>query len=135
MAGSDMLPLVVGKAVPWRTELLYEYYWERNFPQTPTVHALREDRYKYIHFHGIWDLDELYDLAADPGENDNLLARPGHEDLAARMSGKLFGLLEETDGMQIPLSPDSGERNEKRDPKGPVGAPFPPRFLRAIPEN
>src|SRR3546814_10331008 len=49
MAGSDMLPLVGGKAVPWRTELLYEYYWERNFPQTPTVHALREDRYKYIH--------------------------------------------------------------------------------------
>ena len=135
MAGSDMLTLVGGKAVPWRSELLYEYYWERNFPQTPTVHALREDRYKYIHFHGIWDLDELYDLAADPGENDNLLARPGHEDLAARMSGKLFGLLEETDGMQIPLSPDSGERNEKRDPKGPVGAPFPPRFLRAIPEN
>lgn len=131
MAGADMLPLTRGGAdVPWRQELLYEYYWERNFPQTPTVHALREDRYKYIHFHGIWDLDELYDLAADPHENDNLLARPGHEGLAERMSAKLFHLLETTDGMQIPLSADAGERNELRDPRGPAMAPFPPRFFR-----
>lgn len=135
MAGSDMLPLAGGKAVRWRSELVYEYYWERNFPQTPTVHALREDRYKYIRFHGIWDLDELYDLAADPAENDNLLARPGHEDLAARMSDKLFGLLEETGGMQIPLSPDSGERNERRDPAGPEGAQFPTRFFEGGSES
>ncbi|MEH3108165.1 MAG: sulfatase [Sphingomonas fennica] len=131
MAGADMLPLIGGAAdVPWRQELLYEYYWERNFPQTPTVHALREDRYKYMHFHGIWDVDELYDLAADPHETDNLLARPGHEALAERMSAKLFRLLDETGGMQIPLSADSGQRNELRDPKGPGMAPFPPRFFR-----
>ena len=114
-----MLPLIGGQGVPWRTEFLYEYYWERNFAQTPTVHALREDRYKYVHFHGIWDINELYDLAADPHENDNLLARPGHEDLADRMSWRLFELLEKTDGMQIPLSADAGQRNELRDPDGP----------------
>jgi N-acetylglucosamine-6-sulfatase len=135
MAGSNMLPLAQtganGGAVPWRTELLYEYYWERNFPQTPTVHALREDRYKYMHFHGIWDLDELYDLAADPHENDNLLARPGHEDLAERMSAKLFRLLERSDGMQIPLSADAGQRNALRDPKGSPQAPFPGVFFGA----
>jgi N-acetylglucosamine-6-sulfatase len=45
------------------------------------------------------------------------------------MSGKLFAILEETQGMQIPLSADAGQRNDLRDPKGPVGAPFPPRFL------
>jgi N-acetylglucosamine-6-sulfatase len=132
MAGDNMLPLAQGKSAPWRSELMYEYYWERNFPQTPTVHALREDRYKYIHFHGIWDLDELYDLTADPNENDNLLARPGHEALAEKMSTKLFHKLKETGGMQIPLSPDAGERNELRDPAGPGGAPFPPRFFRSI---
>ncbi len=129
MAGANMLPLARGGSMPWRKELLYEYYWERNFPQTPTVHALREDRYKYMHFHGIWDLDELYDLAADPHENDNLLARPGHEDLAARMSAKLFRLLEESEGMQIPLSADAGERNDLRDPKGSAQAPFPGVFF------
>ncbi len=129
LAGANIFPLISDPAHPWRSELLYEYYWERNFPQTPTVHALREARYKYIHFHGIWDLDELYDLAADPHENDNLLARPGHEELAEKMSERLFRILETTDGMQIPLSPDSGGRNILRDAKGPKGAPFPPSFL------
>jgi len=130
MEGRDFLPLAAGQSVPWRTELLYEYYWERNFPQTPTVHALREDRYKYAHFHGIWDIDELYDLKTDPHETDNLLARPGHEDLAAAMSAKLFGILERTQGMQIPLAPDAGLRNALRDPAGPGNAPFPPLLLR-----
>src|SRR3546814_19494713 len=52
MDGESFLPLLEGKSIPWRTELLYEYYWERNFPKTPTIHALRGDRYKYIHYHG-----------------------------------------------------------------------------------
>ncbi len=135
MAGSDMLSLARGdRDATWRSELLYEYYWERNYPQTPTVHALREDRYKYIHFHGIWDLDELYDLASDPHENDNLLARPGHEAVAERMSRKLFDLLEATHGMQIPLSANSGNRDDLRDPKGPAQAVFPPAFFRSPPK-
>ena len=38
--GRSMLPLLTGKGDPqWRKELLYEYYWERNFPQTPTMHC------------------------------------------------------------------------------------------------
>ncbi len=130
MAGSNMLPIARDKTAPWRRELLYEYYWERNFPQTPTVHAIREDRYKYMHFHGIWDLDELYDLAADPHENDNLLARPGHEELAERLSGKLFTLLEQTDGMQIPLSADAGYRANLRKPSAAGQAPFPQSFFQ-----
>ncbi|MET0363917.1 MAG: sulfatase [Sphingobium sp.] len=130
MEGKDMLPLTRGEQVPWRSELLYEYYWERNFPQTPTVHALREDRYKYVHFHGIWDIDELYDIQADPHETNNLLAAPGHEDLAERMSTKLFDLLERTQGMQIPLARDAGERNALRNPSGPREAPYPPSLLQ-----
>ncbi|VXC98904.1 sulfatase family protein [Sphingomonas sp. 8AM] len=130
MAGSNALPVVRDAHAPWRSELLYEYYWERNFPQTPTVHALREDRYKYMHFHGIWDIDELYDLAEDPHETNNLIARPGHEELAERMSGKLFALLEKTDGMAIPLSADAGVRNALRDPAGPAQAPFPALLQR-----
>jgi hypothetical protein len=30
-----------------------------------TIHALRTDRWKYIHPYGLWDVDELYDLQAD----------------------------------------------------------------------
>jgi hypothetical protein len=49
-------------------ELLYEYYWEYAFPHTPTVFALRDARFKYITYHGVWDTDELYDLQEDPAE-------------------------------------------------------------------
>ena len=41
--GRSFLPLLQGKSIPWRDGLLYEYYWERNFPQTPTLHSLRGD--------------------------------------------------------------------------------------------
>jgi N-acetylglucosamine-6-sulfatase len=133
MAGADMLPLTRDGSTPWRTELVYEYYWERNFPQTPTVHALREDRYKYIRFHGLWDLDELYDLVADPHENDNLIAKPGHEEIAAKLSDKLFAILEQTGGMQIPLSEDAGFRAQSRSPKGHEQATFPPSYLAPPP--
>jgi len=55
MAGKSFIWLAQGEETEWRDGLLYEYYWERNFPQTPTLHALRGSRYKYIHYHGIWD--------------------------------------------------------------------------------
>ncbi len=70
MVGRSFMALAKGGKVNWRETLLYEYYWERNFPQTPTLHALRGKQYKYIHYHGIWDIDELYDLAVDPLETD-----------------------------------------------------------------
>ena len=58
-----------------------------------------------------------------------MLARPGHEGLAERMSAKLFRLLEESEGMQTPLSADAGQRNDRRDPNGAPQAPFPPSFF------
>ncbi len=58
---------------PWRDAFLYEYFWERAFPQTPTVLGVRTDRYKLMRFHGVWDRYELYDLEADPDERRNLL--------------------------------------------------------------
>lgn len=72
--GRSLLPLLQGKAQNWRTEFLYEYFWERDFPQTPTVLGLRTDQYSYMQYHGVWDIDELYDNAKDPDQMSNLLA-------------------------------------------------------------
>ncbi|PTQ10005.1 acetylglucosamine-6-sulfatase [Sphingomonas oleivorans] len=132
MEGRDLAPLLAGEKVAWRESLLYEYYWERNFPQTPTVHAIREDRYKYIHFHGVWDIDELYDLQEDPLESTNLIFSPGHEAIVERLNAKLFDTLEATGGLQIPLPRDAGERNILRNAGAAGLAPFPADLLKRL---
>ena len=77
------------------------------FPQTPTMHALRGERYKYIRYYGLWDTDELYDLQADPLETRNLIRDPAHRDIVTRLNAELFETLAETGGMYIPLAPDA----------------------------
>ncbi|MCX5758429.1 MAG: sulfatase-like hydrolase/transferase, partial [Candidatus Hydrogenedentes bacterium] len=71
--GRSFLPLLNDDGAPWRDAFLYEYFWERSFPQTPSVLGVRMDRYKYMKYHGIWDRYELYDLQEDPNEMRNLL--------------------------------------------------------------
>ena len=130
LRGRSLVPLAQGKEVPWRDALLYEYYWERNYPQTPTLHALRSDTHKYIRAHGVWDLDELFDLRSDPGEENNLIFSPGHEALASQMNARLFALLAETGGMDIPMKPDTGDRYLLRRAGGSSAAGFPEQFLK-----
>jgi N-acetylglucosamine-6-sulfatase len=130
MEGGSMLPLLQGKQTAWRDALLYEYYWERNFPQTPTTHAIREQRFKYVHYHGVWDIDELYDLETDPRETNNLIFEPSAQPVVQRLKKRMFQLMEETGGMQIPLYPDSGGQMNLRHADGPKAAEFPPQLQR-----
>ncbi|MGK6350067.1 sulfatase family protein [Parapedobacter sp. DT-150] len=131
MDGTSFFPMLSGgKAQGWRTGLLYEYYWERNFPQTPTIHALRGARYKYIHYHGLWDTDELYDLQEDPLETKNLIRSEAHREIVKTMNSELFAQLEQTEGMYIPLNPDSGGQSNLRNGAGSPAADFPAYLKR-----
>ena len=116
MDGQSFLPILQGKKTPWRDNAFYEYYWERNFPHTPTTHGVRTNRYKYIHYHGIWDIDELYDLRNDPEEMNNLIDSPEHQDLIKQLNNRMFEWLEKSDGMLIPLRRDQGFRAIERNP-------------------
>ena len=129
LAGANALPLAQGKPTPWREALLYEYYWERNFPQTPTVHAVRDAQHKYIRYQGLWDIDELYDLQADPLEARNLIFSPAHEAIARRLNGQLFDILESTGGMAIPMARDAGLRAMMRRRAGASQGTFPPEVF------
>jgi len=117
MDGQSFLPLLAGKEIKWRDAVFYEYYWEWNYPQTPTVHGVRTDRYKYMHYHGIWDIDELYDLQNDPEEMYNLIDSEEHQELVKKLNNMVFTWLEETDGMKIPIRRYSGYRGDKRRPE------------------
>ncbi|MGH7445385.1 MAG: sulfatase family protein [Longimicrobiales bacterium] len=103
--------------LPGEPALLYEYYWEHAFPHTPTTFALRGPRFKYIYYHGVWDLQELYDLQTDPHERYNLIAVPEYQDEVATMRAALFERLAATGGMSIPLKPaGSWQAAERRLP-------------------
>ncbi len=113
-----------------RSSLLYEYYWEPSFPQTPTTYALRTKHYKLIQYHGIWDTDELYDIVADPQETTNLIHNPDHQQRVRRMRKQLHERLQSTGGLAIPLGFKRGHGANQRNPSGSQRAEFPARILK-----
>ena len=104
--GESWLSLAKNKPVEsWRKNFLYEYYWEFNYPSTPTTFALRTDNYKLIQYHGVWDTEELYDLKNDPKEMHNLIDVPEHQALIAQMRHDLFKrLLNQNGDSAIPYT-------------------------------
>ena len=112
--GRSILPLLRGGPDAADTELLYEYYWEDAFPHTPTVFALRDARWKYIYYHGVWDRPELFDLEVDPAERHNLVDDPAQAERVTRMRTRLFERLAATGGMEIPLRRPTGWRAGER---------------------
>lgn len=128
MDGQSFKSLLEGEKIGWRKELLYEYYWERNYPYTPTTHALLTSRYKFIRYHGVWDLDEFYDLRSDPNETTNLINDEQHQKIIRNHRSSLFKLLEETQGNLMPLLPDKGSVYPLRNPKKSKPADFPDSF-------
>ncbi|HUP49776.1 MAG TPA: sulfatase [Thermoanaerobaculia bacterium] len=115
MDGRSFLPLLRGSAIKdWREAFVYTYYWESYYPHTPTVFALREERYKFMYYHGIWDRNELYDLQADPKERTNLIEHPAHRGRAEAMREKMFGILEKAGAIDVKFNkPVPGQADER----------------------
>ncbi|MEM1228339.1 MAG: sulfatase [Planctomycetota bacterium] len=131
MDGQSFLDLPGNPDQPWRDYFLYVYYWEKNFPQSPTQFALRGDRFKYITYYGLWDADELYDLTTDPGEVRNLIYDPSYKSVAKEMENRLYAMLSEEGGMDIPMNQPAGNSQNKRwaEQAGRDAAQFPAAFV------
>lgn len=120
--GSSWKKLAQGDASGWRKSWYYEYNYERQFPYTPNVRAVRTDRYKYIRYpHGDGGEDrhlaELYDLTADPEETKNLIRVPSQEPVIAELAAELDRLIAAADGLPDKMPLDEGIKSSLPDLK------------------
>ena len=135
--GQSFYPLIQGEPVEdWRTELLYEYYWEFNYPSTPTTFALRTDDYKFIQYHGVWDTEELYDMRNDSAEMHNLIEDSQYLGVVAELRAKLFARLENSEGDHaVPYTEKFGHGAIFRQEDRSKAAEFPDSWLRTGDED
>ena len=81
MQGRSWKKLAQGQPDPgWRTSFAYLYNYEKQFPYTPNIRALRTQEWKYIRYPNSSaptpHLSELYHLSDDPLELVNLINDP-----------------------------------------------------------
>ncbi len=130
--GASLLPLAKGEQVDsWREDLLYEYYWEFNYPMTPTTFALRTDDYKLIQYHGVWDTEELYDIKNDPKEMRNLIEDPAYLEVRVKLRKELHRRLANNRGEHvIPYTEKWGPGAHSREATRSKASPFPGHWLK-----
>jgi len=134
--GSSFLPLASGKkpATPRSKSFVYEYFWEYNFPYTPTTFAVRNDTYKYIQYYGLWDTEELYNLKDDPEEKHNLINSKDEDLIKTKIAlrEELFEKLKDQNGDNV--IPYNQRRSEgvvqRHGPEGLKAADFPEHWMR-----
>ena len=131
MDGQSFIPLAKGIDIPWREFFLYVYYWEKNFPQSPTVFSIRSDKFKYNSYYGLWDTDEFFDIQSDPDEQNNLIRAPGYEKQVKQMEARMYEMMGELGGMDIPMQKPAGTSNNirLRERGGDQAADFPSDFV------
>ncbi len=131
--GQSFKPLMTGEESAWApTPFVYEYYWEWTFPHTPTTFAITDDEVKYIQYHGIWDLEELYDLRQDPQERVNLLEDERYRNRLIDLRAALYEELQNNDGLRVvPFTEKRAQGIRFRSSNGSKSAKFPSGFVKS----
>ena len=93
--GRSLVPLLKGAKTEWRKSFLIEYYSDKVFPRIRQMgyKAVRNERWKYIHYFELEGMDELYDLKADPYEMRNIIRQPGAGNVVDEMKREMEQLL------------------------------------------
>ncbi len=95
MQGRSLLPLLRGeKPADWRTSIYYRYYHDPGHHNTRAHYGVRTTTHKLIYF---WKKDqwELYDLAKDPLELNNVYADPAYRQVRDDLTKELYRLKKE----------------------------------------
>jgi len=96
MDGRSLVPLLKGEQTPhWRTSFLIQYNTDTVFPRIYKMgyRAIRTKQWKYIRYHDLDQMDELYDLSHDPYEIQNVIKRPESAVVLQRLQSQLDQLL------------------------------------------
>ena len=95
MEGRSLVPLLKGAKTGWRKSFLVEYYSDKVFPRIRQMgyKAVRNERWKYIHYFELEGMDELYDLKADPYEMKNIIRQPSAARIVEEMKREMERLL------------------------------------------
>ncbi len=121
--GRSWKRLAMGKPDPqWRTSFLYHYNYEKQFPYTPNVRAVRTDDWKYVRYpHGDGGPDrhkaDLFHLATDPDEAKNLNDDARYADKVAELDAELVRLIKATGAVPDKMPIDEGIKKELPDAK------------------
>lgn len=64
-----------------RHEFMYEYIYYTDYPNTPSIRAVRDMHYKYIKSYCANNVEQFFDLVNDPHENTNLINTAAYQTL------------------------------------------------------
>jgi arylsulfatase A-like enzyme len=105
MQGRSLLPVMQDEGARARDAVFIQYDHQAPSPGSnlpPRVHTLIDERWRLSVFQQ-YDWGELYDLADDPGEFDNLWDSPAHAATRARLMERLvYAEIEHIDRVPLP---------------------------------
>ena len=96
MHGKSLRSVLKSSSEPLRTSFLAEHFVEKFVPGVPDWRAVRTERWKYIHYPDLKDMDELYDLSQDPRETRNVIADDAAREPLQQLRKEMGRLLDET---------------------------------------
>lgn len=85
--GRSLVPLMTERTAEWRGDFYYEHAFEH--PAIPKCIGVRSHRWKLIEFDCPSDPTRLFDLAADPFEENNLASTASVQPVLATLRGRL----------------------------------------------
>ena len=105
LQGRSLIPIFQDEVRDWRTSVLVEHHTDPSSylgrgalarARQMGYKAVRTEEHKYVQYTDLDDMDELYDLRADPYELNNLVRVPEAQELLTRMQAELATVLDET---------------------------------------
>ena len=87
--GQSWRPLLEQRQPAWRNAWMYEYFEYPAVTCTGKMRGIRTRRWKYIHYIQEPQGFELFDLASDPEERNNLYAEPAHQVVVRELRERL----------------------------------------------